>query len=330
MPTTYEIIAATATAEDATRFAEDVLAGLTATPKYVSSKYFYDEAGSRLFQDITNLAEYYPTDCEIEVLRTHQHAIGELVQGESFRLIELGVGDGRKTLPLLEEFVERGCDFDFVPVDICEQTVSELANDLHDAFGEKVLSVRGIVAEYFDALDALHKRDARRNLVLFFGSNIGNFDARQSRAFLRRLRETLQEGDYALIGFDLKKDISVLERAYNDSQGVTSEFNYNLLDRINRELGGKFDRHKFQHIGRFNVEMGRMESWLVSTANQFVWIEALQQEFYFQAWEGLHVENSYKYDPTDIAQLAADTGFDVKRNLFDSRRWFVNSIWQAD
>jgi uncharacterized SAM-dependent methyltransferase len=191
------------------------------------------------------------------------------------------------------------------------------------------LHIQGLAADYHEALADLAREHAGRDVVLFLGSNIGNFTHARSRHFLRRLRRSLRPGDLALVGFDLVKDPDVLRRAYNDAAGVTREFNFNLLDRINRELGGTFDRHRFTHCGTYNVRQQRMESWLVSTVDQEVLIRSLGRSFAFRAWEGIHVESSYKYSVPQIEALATAGGFHVRRHFFDARGYFVDSLWEA-
>jgi L-histidine Nalpha-methyltransferase len=313
----------------AERFGRDVLDGLSRSPKTIPSLYFYDAEGSRLFQRITELPEYYLTRCEQEILETHGPQIAADLDGEPFRLVELGVGDGRKTEILLHHLLERSVELEYVPVDICPQTIAELSGSLGHKFRHWPFEMRGMVAEYFDALRSLGQQRKMRTLVLFLGSNIGNFSHAEARRFLQRMRRSLQAGDRVLIGFDLKKNIEVLCRAYNDSEGVTRQFNLNLLQRINGELGGCFDRRRFLHYGSYNVRQHCMESWLVSTEDQQVHIAALERGFSFRAWEGIHVECSYKYDLVDIESLAETAGFSVGRHFFDRRRWFVDSLWLA-
>lgn len=309
-------------------FARDVLEGLSRNPKSIPSMYFYDAAGSRLFQRITELEEYYLTRCEAEILKTHALEIAAAVFPGPFRLVELGAGDGRKTEILLRRFLEAGLQFEYVPVDICRQSVLDLTAALHRRFNTS-LRVRGIVAEYFDGLVALGRGGGEPNFVLFLGSNIGNLSPWDSQRFFRRLRESLSPGDCALVGFDLKKDFEILHRAYNDAAGVTRLFNLNLLDRINRELGGGFDRRRFTHYGPYNLRDACMESWLVSIEDQEVPIRALGRAFSFRAWEGIHVERSHKYDLAQIEAFASGAGFRIRDHFFDVRRWFVDSLWEV-
>jgi dimethylhistidine N-methyltransferase len=308
-------------------FARDVLLGLYRVPKAIPSRHFYDAEGSRLFQRIMALPEYYLTDCELEILETHRGRIAARVGREPFNLVELGAGDGAKTQVLLRHFVEQGLDFRYVPIDICEPAVAQLAG--HCERHLPGLAVEGLVSEYFDGLAWLAGLNDRRNVVLFLGSNIGNFNASEARVFLRSLWTSLNDGDLLLVGFDLKKEIDVLLRAYNDPQGVTAAFNLNLLARINRELGGDFRPGAFEHYASFNVLTGAMESYLVSRRCQAVGIESLRKTFAFEAWEPIHTEVSQKYLPADVAALAAATGFEAVDELRDARGWFLDALWRV-
>jgi L-histidine N-alpha-methyltransferase len=308
-------------------FALDVLIGLSQTPKSLPSKYFYDEEGSKLFQQITKLSEYYLTGCEFEIFQDKKGEIAGLIGGSQFNLVELGAGDGRKTKILLEHFLKAGLDFRYVPIDICEAALEGLIGGLDKH--SPGLPIEGLVADYCDGLKWLCNMNKHRNVVLFLGSSIGNFSHSEAREFLYGLWNALEDGDYLLIGFDLKKDIQLLERAYNDSQSVTAQFNLNLLHRINRELGGNFDTDQFQYYSSYNALSGAMESYLISRQEQVVDIEALNQSFAFEAWEPVHTEYSYKYLESDIASLAEETGFTIIAQLMDSKQYFVDSVWQV-
>jgi dimethylhistidine N-methyltransferase len=308
-------------------FASDVLVGLSQLPKSLSSRYFYDERGSRLFQKIMDQPEYYLTACEFDILKSQTDAFSSFMEGESFNLVELGAGDGRKTSILLEHFLKTDLDFQYIPIDISEASMQTLTGLLNKKFPE--LPSNGIVAEYFDGLKWLNYMNSQRNMVLFLGSNLGNFDKAHSRAFLHNLWNALNDGDFAVIGFDLKKDIDIMLKAYNDAEGVTAEFNLNLLRRINRELGGDFDINKFQFHSSYDVFTGAMESYLVSKEKQTVFIKEISQSFSFEAWEPIHTEYSYKYLESDIQELAAETGFVIEQQLYDSKKYFVDSIWRV-
>jgi dimethylhistidine N-methyltransferase len=306
-------------------FALDVLVGLSETNKSIPSQYLYDEEGSRLFQKITQLSDYYPTACERECLSVNFERITAHVVNGPFNLVEFGSGDGHKTAILIEEFLKRGLDFCYVPIDISQAAMAELVDDLSGRFPE--LEVTGLVSDYFSGIKWLNNRYRRKNLILFLGSNIGNFSHTQARFFLRNLWNSANNDDSVLIGFDLRKDIDLLHRAYNDSEGVTAEFNLNLLRRINRELGGEFNIDRFRHYGTYNILAGAMVSYLVSIEQQEVGIEQVGRSFSFRAWEPIKTEYSYKYLIPDIEAIASETGFAVAEHLFDSRKFFVDSIW---
>jgi len=309
-------------------FAMDVLEGLSQRPKRIPSVYLYDKRGSELFQKITTLEDYYLTESEYEILTEYKEDIFRALPRQSFNLIELGSGDGRKTVLLVDHFIKKQLEFEYITVDISPESVNNLTLSLERMFSPE-LKVTGIIAEYFDGLKWLADKSRLRNLTLFLGSNIGNFDYREARRFLRHLWDCLKPDDQLLIGFDLMKDMEVLNRAYNDRGGVTREFNMNLLDRINRELGGDFNREKFVYYSGYEVAMGAVESYLVSTEKQEVYIRDLDRVFSFDAWEPIHTESSFKYAEHEIVCLAAETGFQVQKNFFDSRRYFVDSLWRA-
>jgi dimethylhistidine N-methyltransferase len=309
-------------------FALDVLVGLSEKPKKLDSRYFYDDAGSGLFQDIMNCADYYPTDSEREILENHGRSIMATCGTEPVNVIDLGAGDGDKTKLLLSALSKMGVDCRYVPIDISEAAIRGLV----EAMGQEMpeIEVQGLVCEYTGGLNWLAGQDEqRRNLLLFLGSNIGNFDKPRARAFLRRQWTSLRDGDFALIGFDLKKDIELLLRAYNDSDGYTAQFNLNLLERINSELGGTFRKEAFRHYGTYDVLSGAMKSYLVSLERQTVEIEALGRSFDFEPWEPVHTEYSYKYLERDIEELAADTGYVIEGKYRDSNHYFVDALWRV-
>jgi L-histidine N-alpha-methyltransferase len=313
---------------DLREFALDVLEGLSEHPRRLNSRWFYDEAGSALFARIMDVPQYYLTDCEREILEAHSGAIGAPLLGEPFDVVDLGAGDGRKTLLLLKTLRDQGADVRYVPIDISQDAMVDVVQRVNDALPGLV--VQPIVGEYAAGLRQLHSESQnRRRLLLFLGSNIGNFDKPRARGFLRRLWTSLEDGDRVLIGFDLKKDIDLLLSAYNDPAGVTRAFNLNMLARINRELGADFVLDKFRHYGTYNVFSGAMESYLVSLEHQTVNIAALNQAFVFEAWEPIHTEYSYKYLESDIKALADSTGFEVENAFHDRRGWFTDSLWRV-
>ena len=309
-------------------FALDVLNGLSKQPREIPSKYLYDTRGSYLFEQITELPEYYQTQSEIEIIRQRIDFLRQLISPAPFRLVELGVGDGRKTKLLIQDFLKHGIEFEYAPIDVCPITIEKVVDELKQDYSHTQLKVLGIIADYSEALQWIGSHNSKRNIVLFLGSSIGNFDKQQIVQFLHQMWVSLNEGDIAFIGFDLKKSLPVLERAYNDSAGVTKEFNLNLLDRINRELEGDFVRENFDHYSFYNPAEGRMESWLMSRKNQKVFLRTLQKTFEFEAWEGIHVENSYKYNLKDLKHLADQVGFVTDTVLLDSKNYFAEAIWQ--
>jgi len=309
-------------------FALDVLVGLSSMPKSISSKYFYDARGSELFREICLLPEYYLTERELEILERQSAKILGAIGSGPINLVELGAGFSQKTIALLDELIKAGIAFQYVPIDISESAMTGLVKSLGELFPQ--LEVNGLVTDYFNGLKWLNRRYRQKNLVLFLGSSIGNFTYKNACFFLRNLWNCINHEDVALIGFDMKKDIDLLLRAYNDAEGLTREFNLNLLQRINCELGGHFDLSKFRYFGTYNVSSGAMESYLVSQEKQTVSIDAIGRSFPFEPWEPLHTEYSYKYLASDIEQLATSTGFKVRCHLHDSRHFFVDSLWEVE
>lgn len=308
-------------------FAKDVLDGLSADSKFLSSKYFYDEKGDKLFQRIMELDEYYLTSCEYEILENNKRYLLDKFQNfdSSFHLVEFGAGDGLKTKVLINHFLYAGALFQYVPIDISEHAVSNLIADLKKTHPN--LDSRQFHGDYFDGLESLNGQ-MQKKVVLFLGSNIGNFRTQAAIDFLEKIRENMGKDDLVLIGFDLKKDPDVIRSAYNDSKGVTRDFNFNLLIRINKELGGRFDIDNFLHKPEYDPETGAATSYLVSKTDQKVSIDVLQKEFSFVAGEKIFMEVSQKYDHEEISELARMSGFKIITNLHDERKYFVDSLWQ--
>lgn len=309
-------------------FAEDVRAGLLQFPKTLPSKYFYDEQGDKLFQTIMGLGEYYLTRCEFEIFSEQKEAILKSFLGNdtTFRLVELGAGDGTKTKVLMSHFLKSGADFTYNPIDISQNVLDQLETDLTQSLPN--LQVEPVQGDYFDALGELNRNHSAKEVVLFLGSNIGNFSNESGTAFLTKLGENLSKGDLLLIGFDLMKNPQTILNAYNDKLGVTREFNLNLLTRMNKELGADFDIEKFKHFPTYNPINGETRSHLISTADQEVYIEALDTTFRFDAWEAIHTEVSQKYSPKMIQQFADKAGFRIVQNFTDECHYYVDSLWE--
>jgi len=324
---TWQPLPHTPDESDQASFALDVLTGLSERPKRLSSRWFYDDRGSELFEQIMAEEEYYPTNLEREIFEAQGDAIAARFAGQDIDVVDLGAGDGTKTFLLLDALRRAGVTTRYVPVDISEGAMASLHAKVEAKLPDQ--AVHGLVGDYVGALRHLSTVDDRHRLVLFLGSNIGNFDKPRARAFLRRLWTGLRPGDHALIGFDLKKDIEVLLAAYNDRNGTTSAFNLNLLARINRELGGHFDLSEWRHYGTYNVFTGAMESYIVSLKEQHVAIDALRTSFHFMPWEPIHTEYSYKYLDHDITDLAAFTGFEIVSRFCDDKKWFCDALWRV-
>lgn len=308
-------------------FRNDVFKGLNSAPKYLQSKYFYDQKGDKIFQKIMELQEYYPTRCEEEILRHNKSAILRNLceENETFQLVELGCGDGQKTKILLRHFLDCSADFTYVPIDISGNVLRELKKSLGKEFPS--LKVNELEGDYFTALREL-KDNGTKKLILFMGANIGNFTRKEALGFMRELADKLGEEDQLLVGFDLRKNPAIIEKAYNDSQGITRDFNMNLLHRINRELGADFDTSSFIHYPVYDPVTGEMKSFLLSTRKQEIYISAFERKFFFKAWEAIQTEVSVKYDIWEINELAAKTGLRIKDCYYDTRSLFVNVMFE--
>ena len=309
--------------------ARHVAEGLARNPKTLSSMYFYDDAGSRLFQQIMALPEYYPTRAEFAIFREHGAAIGAALggtAGEPFTLVELGAGDGAKTKLLLRELLEASSDFTYAPVDISAGAMSGLVATLAGEL--PALRVVPVVESYANALDQLDIQPGRK-AVLFLGSNIGNFGPAERLDFLRQLAAPLREDDRLLIGFDLRKDPRRIRAAYDDAQGITAAFNLNLLTRLNRELGADFDLARWQHFTDYEPLTGAVRSFLVSTEAQTIHFDALELTVPFAAWEVIHTENSYKFTRPQIEALAAEVGLRVVDFFTDGAGDFADVVLAA-
>ncbi|MTI40251.1 L-histidine N(alpha)-methyltransferase [Fulvivirga lutimaris] len=307
------------------QFASDVLEGLSAQPKRLSSKYFYDQKGDELFQQIMALDEYYLTRTEYSILDQFKAQVLDQFKSDNkpFNLIEFGAGDGYKTKVLLRHFLEQKANFCYMPIDISSNVLEQLETSLKVEL--PALNVTPICNHYFEALEEL-KEGKERNVILFLGSNIGNFTAEQADSFLKGLNAALKEDDILFIGFDLKKDPEVILNAYNDKQGVTAAFNFNLLDRINSELGGNFNTSQFRHYPIYNPMTGTTTSYLISEKEQTV--EIMDAAIHFRAWEPIHMEISQKYDQVMINEMAKKADFEIIDGFTDDKKYFLSSVWR--
>ena len=301
--------------DPAADLAEDVRAGLTASSKVLHCRYFYDARGSQLFEEICELPEYYVTRAEAEILAERADEIASSMGADPL-VFELGSGSGEKTRLLLAAMTSTDRSITYAPVDISRSMLEESAFSLMSSF--PALKIVAVAAEYIDGLRWLRARPAQETLVIWLGSNIGNFDRAMATSFLSQVRQCMTAGDKLLLGVDLRKDKAMLEAAYDDVQGVTAEFNKNLLHRINRELGGNFDVSNFEHQALYDADAGRIVMNLVSRRACHVTIQSLDLEIDFKADEAIHTENSYKYSPAEVAKLANASGFTMAEQWFDS------------
>jgi L-histidine Nalpha-methyltransferase len=293
----------------------EIMDGLSRPQKTLSSKFFYDETGSQIFEQITELPEYYPTETELSIMRDK---VGEMVEliGPEASLIEFGSGSSLKIRLLLEHMVRPAA---YVPVDISREHLLASAEQLAaDYPGIEILPVAADFTQPFELPSP--QIPPVRNIVYFPGSTIGNFAIDDARSLLRVMYQEAGEGGALLIGVDLQKEVSVLERAYDDSAGITAEFNRNLLRRLNREFGANFDLDAFEHVAYYHRERGRIEMHLKSLRDQAVTVGG--QRFFFRRGESIHTENSHKYTLPGFRELAASAGFTVHKVWTDARNYF--------
>jgi len=311
-----------------TQFAEDVLAGLSSTPKRLSSLYFYDDEGSRLFMQIMELPEYYLTRAEFELFTKQKDAIydGFTDGADAIDLIELGAGDGTKTAVLIKHFLKKGLNFNYSPIDISQEANDALSETFHARFPE--LQIAPHTGDYFKILGSLKGESERRKVLMFLGSNIGNFSREKALDFFRQIRSVMNADDRLFIGFDMQKDPRVIVRAYDDSQGITAAFNLNLLTRINRELGADFDVNNFSHYAQYRPVECAARSFLISREKQSVTINALNRTFDFEQWEPIFMEISQKYTASMIEELAAESGFEIAVTFLDNENFYCDSLWR--
>ena len=285
---------------------------------------FYDDIGSELFQKISQHPDYYPTKTEFSILEKISSILPTIINEAEIDIIELGAGDGHKSELIINGFINASCKVNFYPIDISEKAMQLLGKNL--SINES-LHIHGVVADYPHGLMHLKEISSNKKLVLFLGSNICNFYKVQTDQFLTMLYTSLHRDDYVLMGFDLKKDPAILNKAYNDADGLTKAFNLNLLTRINRELGGNFDITQFKHYGFYNPYRGTMESYLISLADQTIHIEATNQSFHFNQFEPMHLEYSHKFTPSGIAKFARHNGFEITQLFSDEKDYFTDALF---
>ncbi|WP_338781605.1 L-histidine N(alpha)-methyltransferase [Metabacillus sp. FJAT-52054] len=294
-------------------FLTEVLDGLKRVPKTLPAKFLYDERGSELFEEITNLAEYYPTRTEIDILESVKNEIALLI-GPEAALIEFGSGSSRKIQILLQSLKDLSV---YVPIDISKEFL--YASSLKLAHDYPTLHIHAVSGDYTAPM-TLPDLNCRKKAAFFPGSTIGNFEPREAGAFLDTVAAMLEKGDGFLVGVDLKKESHILHSAYNDARGITAEFNLNLLRRMNRELGADFALDAYRHHAFYNEEKGRIEMHIISQKDQKVTIQS--EEIVIQRGETIHTENSYKYEVEEFHNLASKSGFAARKFWTDENRLF--------
>ncbi len=305
-------------------FSDDVRKGLASEFKYLPSVYFYDHIGSQLFEKICELPEYYPTRTETDILETNAEDIVSRFNKKTV-LIELGSGSSVKTRILIDALLERQSLAHYTPIDVSHKMLEESSYSLLKEYPGLVINA--ISSRYNEGIDLLNLQSNQQNLITWLGSSMGNFDKSEVSILLQHIQGIMHPDDRFLIGIDLQKDKTIIENAYNDTQGVTAEFNLNLLTHINRELGGDFDLEGFNHQAIYNEEIGRVEMYLVSNIDQQVFISELGLEVSFKANETIHTENSFKYSLEGIDMLAKEAGLYVEQQWFDPDRLFSLNLF---
>ena len=305
-------------------FAIAVRDGLSSKKKTLSSRYFYDDEGSQLFKEIMGLEEYYLTNAEFEILDQQAAAIYDALRyDQPFNIVELGAGDGKKTIRLLDFLSSKGVDYTYIPIDISREANDMLLSNISvEVPNAKVAPLTG---DYFDMLDTL-KEERKPSLILFLGSNIGNYSLGSAKVLVSDVADKMDSGDNLLIGVDLQKNPNIIASAYNDKRGVTRAFNLNLLSRINRELGGDFDMDYWDFYSFYNPHNGEVNSFLISTKEQDVSISILNQTFSFFKNELIFTELSRKYTEEELSNLAKDCGLKVVEFFKDAKGYFTDVL----
>ncbi len=304
-------------------FAKDVKDGLSSSPKHLSSKYFYDAIGDDLFVKITQMPEYYLTKAENEIFDLQVDDIIKAMDIEDIpvEIIELGAGDGHKAVQFLQPLKDHA-HLTFIPVDISMNALVSVEDRFQDELPE--IDIQSEQGEYFAAIKELNGH--RKKVVLFLGSNIGNLSEDEANDFMSQLSDSLNPGDKVLLGVDLKKSPEVILPAYDDKDGITRDFNLNLLRRINNELGGNFDLDQFSHDPEYDMLKGEAKSYLTSLTDQEVNIEELNRKFKFQKGEKIHTEISQKYDDEKVKRILCDSGMRIQQVFKDSRQYFADYL----
>jgi len=299
-------------------FAQELSISIRQKQKAINPKFFYDQKGSQLFEKICVLPEYYLTRTEISILKQIDGKLQSYLDG-NFRLVELGSGSSQKTRLLIDMLTRLQKHVEYFPIDISKiLKTSSIA--LQSDY--KKLHITGIIDNYENGLEFVKNYDGMKNLIIFLGSSFGNFDPENGIKFLQKINSSMKKGDLFLVGLDLVKDKDVLCQAYNDSQGITAQFNLNVLSRINSELGGNFDTSKFVHHVVYNENQNKIELYLRSLSKQTVEIPNADLMLEIDEDELIHTENSHKYTISQIKQMFTITGYQIKDMWNDDNRYY--------
>ena len=299
-------------------FSTDIINGLKQKQKVLHPKYFYNDVGSKLFEQICELEEYYLTRAEIEILESIDKELSSYVIDE-YNLIELGSGSSYKTKFILDILHRKQNNVEYFPIDISnilKHSIGHLSMDYHK------LKITGIIDTYEKGLKFVKQYKEKKNFLIFLGSSFGNFMPDEGQLFLENISGSMKKGDLFLIGLDLKKDVQILESAYNDAKGLTSKFNLNILSRINSELSANFDLANFEHKSVFNESEGKIEMHLRSLVDHKVTIEKTNDEIHFSSGESIITENSYKFTESEIKSLINNSGLEISHIWYDKRNFY--------
>ncbi|MEO0836809.1 MAG: L-histidine N(alpha)-methyltransferase [Cyanobacteria bacterium J06642_3] len=298
---------------------QDVISGFSQTPKVIPARYFYDAQGSELFEAICQLPEYYPTRTEASILK--EHATSIMTQTKAVELVELGSGSSTKTRYLLDAHTKNiNCPLYYVPVDVSDSILQASAKDLLTDYPQ--LKIQGKVATYSKALEQLASSSLGRRLIIFLGSSIGNFNPEECDRLINQVTSALNPGDYFLLGIDLQKQVSILEAAYNDTEGITAKFNLNMLQHLNHHFAGNFNLDLFKHQAIYNQAQDQIEMYLISQQQQTVTFADLNFTINLQQNEAILTEISRKFKLETIAKLLKNHDLNLIENYTDKRQWF--------
>lgn len=312
--------------DESSNFANAVLRGLMKeSGKQLPCKFIYDARGSQIFEEISEVSDYYPTEAELDIIADRSGEIADFC-GLRVAVVELGSGSSKKTRSILDAVGKKASHLAYFPIDISAAALQSAVDSLKQDYPQ--LAVNPIVGEYEAALSNVNGREYDTVVLLWLGTSIGNLELGEAEALLHRLHQSFSENGVIVIGVDLKKDRAVLERAYNDTRGVTARFNLNLLERINRDLAGHFDLNAFEHLAFYNESAGRIEMHIRSRRDQTVSIDRLGIVVHFAEGETIHTENSYKFSKDEIAEVGLRAGFRLDRHWRDGRGLYSVNVFR--